>query len=380
MRYHKYTKDTDGEGLKECHTFPPCVVGEPNSNPILADQINDFPRKAARPLLSKDQLCYHTCVQITSVWQNLNHDSVLQAGETTIKEKLSNLLLSRNSYINRVYELEKYDSRERLIVKFYRPNRWNKEMILEEHRFLKELAGQEIPVIPPLRIDGETLFEYASIPYSLFPKKGGRALDEFDKDSWEEVGRLVARIHLVGSTHKTSKRVTWRPAIATQKHVATLLQTKFILPDFRKALEQAAQLFIKKADPCFDGHQNILLHGDCHKGNLIHRPNEGIFIVDFDDLCFGPPVQDIWLLLPDKPENCENELNWFLKGYELFMPFNRASLALVPLLRGMRIIHFAAWLAIQSLEADFATHFPETGTARYWNELIKELQGITFNI
>jgi Ser/Thr protein kinase RdoA (MazF antagonist) len=65
------------------------------------------------------------------VWQNLTHDSVLHAVEKTLQEKLSNLLLPRNSYINRVYELEKHDSRERFIVKFYRPGRWTEEMILK---------------------------------------------------------------------------------------------------------------------------------------------------------------------------------------------------------------------------------------------------------
>jgi Ser/Thr protein kinase RdoA (MazF antagonist) len=85
-------------------------------------------------------------------------------------------------------------------------------------------------------------------------------------------------------------------------------------------------------------------------------------------------------LLPGSPEQCENELAWFLKGYEVFRPFDRRLLKLIPLLRGMRIIHFASWLAIQSKEPGFAGHFPEAGTKRYWNELIKELQEITFQI
>jgi Ser/Thr protein kinase RdoA (MazF antagonist) len=158
-----------------------------------------------------------------------------------------------------------------------------------------------------------------------------------------------------------------------------LFKTDYLLPDFEKAFKQAAELFIKKAEPLFNEAEFILLHGDCHKGNLIHRPGEGIYIVDFDDLCFGPPAQDLWLLLPDAPEKCENELNWFLKGYELFHDFDRGALKLVPLLRGMRIIHFASWLAVQSQEPDFAVHFPEAGTPRYWNELIKELQEIVFS-
>lgn len=313
-----------------------------------------------------------------TVWQSLNHDSILTAVEKTLGEKLSNLLLPRNSYINRVYELEKHNPRERLIVKFYRPGRWTREMIAEEHSFLKELAEQEIPVIPPLVTNGRTLFSLSEIPYALFPKKGGRALDEFDKNGWEEIGRLLARIHLIGALHKTSSRITWRPSIATRHHLEVLFGTIYLLPDFRKSFEQTAEMFIKKAEPLFNDQEYILLHGDCHKGNLIHRPGEGIFIVDFDDLCFGPPVQDLWLLLPGEPEKCEPELEWFLKGYETFRPFDRRSLELVPWLRGMRLIHFASWLAVQSQEPDFPTHFPEAGTARYWNELIKELQEIIF--
>ena len=62
----------------------------------------------------------------TTVWQTLDHDSVLNAVEKTLGEKLSSVLRQRNSYINRVYELEKHASRERFIVKVYRPGRWAK--------------------------------------------------------------------------------------------------------------------------------------------------------------------------------------------------------------------------------------------------------------
>ena len=313
-----------------------------------------------------------------SIWQELTHDNILNAVEKTLGEPLTTLLRTRNSYINRVYELEK-GSGERFIVKFYRPGRWTPEIIQEEHQFLQELAEKEIPVIPPLEIKNRTLFEFNSIPFVLFPKKGGRAMDEFNQNTWEELGRLLARIHLVGAMHKTSKRITWRPSIATKHNLEVLLKTDYVLPDFRKPFQDIAELFIKKADPKFSDQEFILLHGDCHKGNLIHRLNEGIFIVDFDDICFGPAVQDLWLLLPGTPEDCEKELEWFFKGYEVFRPFDRGSLELVPLLRGMRIIHFVSWLAVQSKEADFKRHFPEAGTKRYWNEIIKELQEIVLS-
>src|SRR6266852_3773785 len=43
------------------------------------------------------------------------------------------------AFENRVYEVELEDER-RLIVKFYRPGRWSRETILDEHRFLADLA------------------------------------------------------------------------------------------------------------------------------------------------------------------------------------------------------------------------------------------------
>lgn len=315
-----------------------------------------------------------------SIWQVLDHNRILHALEETLGEKLSNLIRQRNSYINRVYELEKFDSQERFIVKFYRPQRWKKSLLEEEHQFLLELKEKEIAVIPPLPINNQTLFKLENILYAIFPKKGGRALAEFNQEAWEELGRLLARIHAIGAKHKTSKRATWRPSIATKHHLEVLFKTDYILPDFKPAFKQVAEMFMKKADPKFNGREFILLHGDCHRGNLIHRPNEGIYIIDFDDISFGPPVQDLWMLLPDIPDNCEKELSWFFKGYELFREFDKNSLDLIPLLRGMRIIHFVSWLAIQSRESDFHKHFPHAGTRKYWNETIKDLQEIAFQI
>ena len=313
---------------------------------------------------------------VKTVWQALNHDSILTSVEEVIEEKLSNLILQRNSYINRVYELEKNDPQERFIVKFYRPGRWTKEMIYEEHKFLYELYNKEVSVIRPLQFGDKTLFNANKIHFAIFPKMGGRAMDEFDKDGWEEIGRLLARIHLVGATQKKSKRIVWRPSTASKHHLEALFKSDYILPDFMKSFKTAADMFMKRAEPLFKDQEFILLHGDCHKGNLIHRPNEGIFIVDFDDMCVGPPVQDVWMLLPDRPDKCEKELEWFLKGYETFRPFDKSSLDLIPALRGMRIIHYAAWLAIQSKESDFHNHFPKAGTKGYWSELIKDLYEI----
>jgi Ser/Thr protein kinase RdoA (MazF antagonist) len=316
---------------------------------------------------------------MTNVWQELDHDHIYNAVEKALREKLNSLMIQRNSYINRVYELERKDGKERLIAKFYRPGRWTREMILEEHKFLYELKEKNIPVIAPISTNNSTLHTHNNIHFALFDKTGGRAIDEFDKASWENIGRHLARIHMIGSLHKKSSRITWRPGIATKHHLDLLHRTEYVLSDFRKSFNDAAELFIKKSDPMFDGHEMFLIHGDCHKGNLLHRPGEGIWIIDFDDICVGPAVQDIWMLLPGQIEDHQEESGWLLKGYETFREFDIKSLKLIPALRGMRIIHFVSWLAMQCKDPHFHKHFPDTGTPKYWNETIKELQNIIYN-
>src|SRR5262249_59904876 len=82
------------------------------------------------------------------------------------------------AFENRVYEVELVDER-RLVVKFYRPGRWSRETILDEHRFLLDLAEAELPAVAPLDLGtGDTLNEVEAILYAAFPKVRGRTLDE----------------------------------------------------------------------------------------------------------------------------------------------------------------------------------------------------------
>lgn len=288
---------------------------------------------------------------------------------------MSNLLMRRNSYINRVYELERKDNKERLIAKFYRPGRWTKGMILEEHGFVKDLFAKENHVIPPLEFKGKTLFDAGGILFTVFPKKGGRALDEFDKEGWINIGRVIGKIHLVSSKEPETKRILWKPSVATAHHMEVIDKAGVLPEDFKTSFDTTVSLLIKTGEPFFEGAPLIKLHGDIHRGNFIHRPGEGTYIVDFDDMCTGPAVQDMWMMLPDTVENSSNEISWFIQGYETFRPFPYRSLELVPYLRAMRMVHFASWCAVQKDDSDFATHFPEWGTKKYWGQLIRDIRG-----
>lgn len=311
-----------------------------------------------------------------NVWEPLTHDSIIDAVQNAAGIPLSGLLVKRNSYINRVFELEEKTSKNRLIVKFYRPARWTKEMILEEHSFIKELLDLDNHVIPPLEYGGRTLFEDNGISFAVFPKKGGRALDEFDKEGWINIGRLIGKMHLAGSKTESSARVSWLPETATVRHVEVINSSNVMPEDFLVSFNSMAKSFIDRASSSFKDIRTIKLHGDIHRGNFIHRPGEGTYIVDFDDMCVGPPVQDMWMLLPDTIENCVSEIEWFISGYETFYGFDRASLDLIPHLRAMRMIHFAAWCAVQKDDPGFEDHFPEWGTKKYWGQLIRDVNGL----
>ena len=82
---------------------------------------------------------------------------------------------------NRVYDL-RLEGGSHIVVKFYRPERWSREAILEEHRFLADLRAAEIPVCAPLPFaDGATLHEIEGILYAVWRRTGGRSPDELER-------------------------------------------------------------------------------------------------------------------------------------------------------------------------------------------------------
>jgi len=155
----------------------------------------------------------------------LGPETVLNLVEEALGVPCSNLCRQLNSYINRVFELETLD-RKGLIVKFYRPERWSKIALQDEHDFLFELHEQEIPVIPPLQlVNGHTIGDYKDLFFSIFPYCGGRSSDEFTEDQWLEVGRLLGRCHAVGAVHPSRERMVLAPKHSTRQQVDFILKS-----------------------------------------------------------------------------------------------------------------------------------------------------------
>ena len=306
----------------------------------------------------------------------LTPEVIFDAAEEALNCRFSGVLMPLPSYINRVYEMESRD-RQRYIFKFYRPGRWSRAALLEEHLFTLECLAAEIPVIAPLRLaSGSTLGTAADGTfYAVFPKRWGRALEaDDDSDVWFRLGSLLGRVHTVGAKRPARHRLRLDPRETTVSEVARLLTcgvaSQAVLPQLTAVLKELLRLLFAE----FHADEVIRLHGDCHKGNILERPGEGLMLIDFDDMLNGPPVQDIWLLLPDTPSKSRGELAALLEGYELFMDFDDSSLRAVESLRAMRMMHFLSWCAIQSGDLNFHATFPDWGSESFWRRELCDLK------
>ncbi len=305
--------------------------------------------------------------------QTLPPDTVLNLVEGALKTPCSNLCRPLNSYINRVFELASRDG-EGLIAKFYRPGRWSKEALQDEHDLLLELAGEEIPVIAPLVLaDGSTLGQWGEMYFAVFPKKGGRNFDEYNDDQWLELGHLIGRAHQVGARHPAKNRLIMTPEQATRDQINYILNGNFIPTALLTPFQEITDNLIKEITPLFAGSEQIRIHGDCHFSNLIYRPGESFYLIDLDDMAMGPPVHDFWMLLPGYAADSLVEIDIFLEGYETFRDFDHRSLQLIEPLRAMRYIHYTAWCAHQVAEDGMSHVAPHFGSQEYWQQEINDL-------
>lgn len=281
-------------------------------------------------------------------------------------------LLALNSYENRVYQFQD-EQQKRYVAKFYRPERWSKAQIIEEHQFTQELADADIAVVPPINIDGKTLFEHAGYRFALFPSVGGR---HFEVDNWqqlENIGSTLGRIHQIGSRHT----FTHRPTLSLDEY---LHQPRKILSKCPLIPSHLAHPFFADLDRLIDEitsrwqtqWQSIRLHGDCHPSNILWR-DEAV-LVDLDDARNGPAIQDIWLLLHGTRQDQMAQLETLVEAYETFATFPHHELQLIEPLRGLRMIYYMAWLAKRWQDPAFPVAFPWFSDAKYWENQILHIK------
>ncbi len=304
----------------------------------------------------------------------LNPEAILDAVESQ-GYLCSGALQALNSYENRVWQIG-IDDGPPLVAKFYRPGRWSDAQIAEEHVFTAEMAAEELPVVTPLVIGGRTLFSHGGFRFALFPRQGGRA-PEFDRpETLEWMGRLMARIHLVGARAGFVQREALDIDSFGTASRDWLLDSQALPAELEavwagvadEALDRVAEAFSRAGAVA-----QLRLHGDCHAGNVLWT-SDGPHFVDFDDARTGPAIQDLWMLLAGEAEEMGRQFGHVLTGYEMFREFDDRELQLVEALRTLRLIHHSAWLARRWGDPAFPAAFPWFATRRYWEERILELR------
>lgn len=284
-------------------------------------------------------------------------------------------LLALNSYENRVYQVG-IDDAEPVIVKFYRPERWSDAQILEEHDFCRDMAEQDLSVVPPIvSDDGSTLHRHESFRFTLFPRRGGRAPELDNLAHLETLGKELARMHLLGAARPFRHRPRLDLDSFGRDSVHYLLESS-LFPDLAESYRAITDDLLAALEDrlaTLDDSDFIRVHGDCHAGNMLWRDDRPHF-VDFDDARMAPAVQDLWMLLSGERAEQEEQLHRILKGYRQFNDFDPRQLRWIEPLRTLRILHFSAWLARRWDDPAFPTAFPWFNTPRYWGEHILALR------
>lgn len=282
-------------------------------------------------------------------------------------------LFALNSYENRVYQL--HGERGILVLKFYRPARWSDAQILEEHEFTCELAAAELPVAAPLRLGGETLVRYREFRFACFPWMRGRAPELDRPEALQLLGRTLARLHQLGAL----RAFAVRPRLSIQRlgwEARTQVLSSELLPQALTArYSSVSGALLDRITAAFAAVGEVVairLHGDCHLGNLLWNEHGPAF-VDLDDCLMGPRVQDLWMMLSGSPAEQQRQWSELLEGYQQFADFDLRELRLIEPLRGLRMLHHAAWVAHRWSDPAFPRAFPWLAEERYWEGYLQDL-------
>lgn len=303
-------------------------------------------------------------------YQALTPDVVLDA-LSDLGLEVDGRLTALSSYENRVYQVM-LDDNSAVVAKFYRPERWRDEQILEEHSFAAELMAEEVPLVGPLTLNGKTLHHTQGFAFSVSPRRGGRMPELDDAEVLEWIGRFIARIHNVGAQHDFVTRPTLDVSTFAVESRDWLMAHRIIPMDQQTEWLMVCNQAIDMALEKFAAHpaRPIRLHGDCHPGNILWTPtdlpNGGPHFVDLDDARMGPAIQDLWMLLSGERVQRTQQLSMLLDGYEQMRELNRSELALIEPLRTLRLIHYSAWLARRKDDPAFVQHFSWFGSSDYW--------------
>lgn len=86
------------------------------------------------------------------------------------------------------------------------------------------------------------------------------------------------------------------------------------------------------------------------------------------------------MLFRHDEDDFNEEIDAFLNGYTELREFEEDQLHLMEPLRGLRIIHYAAWIAKRWQDPSFPQIFPDFGSEAYWFEELRQLESLAYRL
>jgi Ser/Thr protein kinase RdoA (MazF antagonist) len=211
-----------------------------------------------------------------------------------------------------------------------------------ELSWLAELVGAdfgpELGVVEPIRSRDGALYVRVDVPgvpksrrCTVFGWVGGRPLaDQISEDSYRRLGRLSAELHKHGASYRPAVRpMAWDEIFYWPESIDPVVIDE---PDSRRHFTDHQWQVLERArsvvQPAFDrlapeGAQ--ICHGDLHPWN-VHRIRNRLIALDFEDVMWAHPVQDIAITLSyfmHHPERA-NLVAAFEEGYTELAPWPEA--------------------------------------------------------
>ncbi|TNF09722.1 MAG: homoserine kinase, partial [Pseudomonadales bacterium] len=161
---------------------------------------------------------------------------------------------------------------------------------------LDVLHDAGLPVPYALRTqDGLALRSLAEKPALLQPRLSGKHVREANAHHCQEVGRLLANIHLATRATPVERRsdrgLDWMLAEGPSQ---ALKLDEQALPLLRDALQEIAEL-----KPRILALPRANLHADLFRDNVLFDGNHLAGVIDFYNACSGPMLYDLAITLND---------------------------------------------------------------------------------
>lgn len=285
-----------------------------------------------------------------------------------------------NSYENRVYQIGIEDAKP-LIAKFYRPQRWLKEQIQEEHDALLKLADVGISVATPLVINGQSLFEHQGFYFSLSHKIIGEVPEAGNLDQLFRIGELIGALHQASDAIQLIERPNI-PALERIKQASEIvLDSPYIPNKLRTEYARIVENILLRVTQTLESAPKRplrFIHGDCHRSNVLLDRDGEFTLLDFDDCRMGYAVQDLWLHVSDDSEK-RQQLSELIEGYESYLEFETRELDLIDVFMAERHIVYTAWIAKRWNDPAFPTIFPHFTGEEFWAQHLGDLRDIYNN-